>query len=555
MGSGKQTGHLRLRRPPLRRLERSSISRLLRACARRGLSVLAVSVVALSCTAAASAHAYLVHTNPAGGAVLKASPSRVTLVFEQGVATSAGALGVYDSAGKHVDTGVVSRPAGDAVAVDIERSLPRGTYTVAWRVTSADTHVVHGAFTFSVGAPGNAGGIAARLFASEQIPRSVTVPFAVLRFLNFLLILICAGGALALTFVAAGAAAAVQRRLAMLLAASAASLAVLAAAGLPFEGAEATGSGLSGGFSAAAIADVRQLRFGEVWLTRAWIAVALALLALSLEHWPVRWRLVRLLLAVGLGAGLVVTTTTAAHAGVDGWPAFAVDVAHAAAAAAWTGGLAFLLIAVVATAKGERWPFAAHAVPRFSTLALISVTVLLIAGVTNAYMEVRVWRGLWQTTYGQLVLVKAALVLPLLGLAAFNDRVSVPRLRAGIASALEQRRFLRAVGAELALLCVVVGVTAVLVSEPPAKDSLPEPKASTASTQVGLYRGTVTVAPAKVGPNQINLVFIGPNGKPPTARHMATRSAGSCSPGSCRRTSSSIFRSLSPFLRARRGRC
>jgi hypothetical protein len=70
------------------------------------------------------------------------------------------------------------------------------------------------------------------------------------------------------------------------------------------------------------------------------------------------------------------------------------------------------------------------------------------------------------------LLVKVALVLPVLALGAFNNRVSVPRLRAKIASALERRRFLVSVAVELALAVVIVGVTAALVAEPPAKAQL-----------------------------------------------------------------------------------
>jgi copper transport protein len=97
------------------------------------LLVFVLGAVALAAAGAASAHAYLVSTDPASGAVSKSSPSRVTLVFDEGVATTSGALGVYDSNGRHVDSGVVLRPAGDSVAVAISRVLARGTYTVAWR--------------------------------------------------------------------------------------------------------------------------------------------------------------------------------------------------------------------------------------------------------------------------------------------------------------------------------------------------------------------------------------------------------------------------------------
>ena len=123
----------------------------------------------------------------------------------------------------------------------------------------------------------------------------------------------------------------------------------------------------------------------------------------------------------------------AGHASVSGTVAFVADVAHVAAAAAWTGGLAFLMLALV-LARQDRWPLAAVAVPRFSTLAVGAVAVLLVAGVVNGYEQVRAWRGLWDTTYGLLLLGKVALVIPLLLLGLYNNRYAVPRLRRQIAS-------------------------------------------------------------------------------------------------------------------------
>ena len=84
-------------------------------------------------------------------------------------------------------------------------------------------------------------------------------------------------------------------------------------------------------------------------------------------------------------------------------------------------------------------------------MAVVAVAVLLVAGTLNGYPGpgASPWRGLWDTTYGLLLLAKIGLVLPLLALGAFNNRYSVPRLRARIASTLEHRRFMRSAGAEL----------------------------------------------------------------------------------------------------------
>ena len=105
------------------------------------------------------------------------------------------------------------------------------------------------------------------------------------------------------------------------------------------------------------------------------------------------------------------------------------------------------------------------------------------------------------------MLAKAILVVPLLeqrartgsswhsGLGAFNNRVSVPRLRAGLASLVERRRFLYAVATELAVVVVIVAVTAVLVNEAPAKDQLVRTTSVNAKTAIGPFDGAVEVTP------------------------------------------------------------
>ena len=126
----------------------------------------------------------------------------------------------------------------------------------------------------------------------------------------------------------------------------------------------------------------------------------------------------------------------------------------------------------------------------------------------------RAWRGLWETTYGLLLLGKIALVLPLLALGAYNNRYAVPRLRDGNASAPERRRFLRNAGFELALMATIVAVTAVLVTEPPARaEVVPRgPYATTA--QLGDLELNLVVDPALAGPNQIHLYLTTPSGQP-----------------------------------------
>jgi copper transport protein len=209
---------------------------------------------------------------------------------------------------------------------------------------------------------------------------------------------------------------------------------------------------------------------------------------------------------LALAACLVFTPGLSGHASVVGVGSVIADAAHVQAAAIWTGGLAFLVMGLVLTRSG-RWELAATSVPRFSTTAVVSVAILIIAGTINGYLQVRAWRGLWETEYGILLLVKVGLVLPLLAMGAYNNRFAVPRLRAQIASRMERVRFLRFAGAELAVMLAVVGVTAALVNAAPARTEIEMDEMSEMELELGPFMAHMEITPGTVGPNQIHLDF------------------------------------------------
>lgn len=455
-----------------------------------------MALIALAAAPAAFAHATLASTNPTDGSVLKRAPARVSLRFDEHVSTPFGAVRVLDADGKRVDNGRETRPRPDTVAVGLPAGLSNGTYVVAWRVSSADTHPVHGAFTFSVGrSAANANDVAAGVLAREATPRSVSVGFGVVRFLRFLLVLFVAGGSLLLALTPLG------RPVERAVAAAAVALVPVAALGLVFEGAAAGGFSIAGAVNGSVLDTVLRTRFGEVWALQAVLAVLLATAVL----------LRRPYLGAAAGIVLAAATTGASHASAGGWLAIVADGAHVVAAAAWTGGLAAAALALL-TARVERWKVAARVVPRFSALATVAVAVLIVAGVTSAYLEVRVWRGLWQTTYGQLVLVKVVLLLPLLALGVFNNRVSVPGLRLDLVAV--RRRFVRAAALELVLIACILGVTAALVQEPPAKTQVVSSGPFGTTTRLGPYELDITADPARTGPNDIHLYVLRASGQP-----------------------------------------
>src|SRR5207237_2440781 len=118
--------------------------------------------------------------------------------------------------GKQIETGPAGRADGRGNAVTVKLpKLDKGNYIVTWRVTSADSHPVHGAFTFTVGSKGAAADAALvqKLLSSGGGDTTVGAIYAVIRFAAFASLVLLVGG---FAFVAliwpAGAALARPRR-------------------------------------------------------------------------------------------------------------------------------------------------------------------------------------------------------------------------------------------------------------------------------------------------------------------------------------------------------
>ncbi|WP_308290064.1 copper resistance CopC family protein [Streptomyces cylindrosporus] len=134
----------------------------------RAVYSLLVVVAVLACAllqaaAPASAHAVLTGSDPREGSVLKAAPRQITVTFDESVALVEDSLRVLDPDNRPVADGDPRHAdgQGNADSVALESGLKQGTYTVSWRVVSADSHAVSGAFTFSVGKPSATRGVAA----------------------------------------------------------------------------------------------------------------------------------------------------------------------------------------------------------------------------------------------------------------------------------------------------------------------------------------------------------------------------------------------------------
>ncbi|MGY1711726.1 FixH family protein [Geodermatophilus sp. SYSU D00758] len=496
----------------------------------------------------AAAHAELVATDPGEGARLEAAPEHVTLTFTEGVGLGAGYARVLDSSGDRVDTGTAT-VEGDTVVIPLRSDLGDGGYLVTYRVVSADSHPVSGAWSFAVGdgelVPADA---AAAGGGTDPV---VAVALPVTRWLGF------AGLALGLgipvLLLAGWPAGWASPRLRALATAGLAGTAGAALLTLLLQGPYAAGSGPASALDPALLGATLGSATGIALAARAVLALAL-LLALR-PAWgagapPARPRVVA---AGGLAGALVLATAAVGHPVAGVWPLLAVAAAavHVAAMAVWLGGLVALLAEVLRTDA----PAAdlAAALPPFSRLAAGSVTALVVTGVVQAVREVGSPAALVSTTYGWLLLAKGALVLLLLAAAGVSrvwvqqhlgiarprpaGRRRVPaqalaapagadpavtsaaEARAGQlaeAAVVERPALRRSVLVELGVAVVVLAVSSVLVGTPPARSAVAQPVDVTLPVQTSAGAAgslQVSVDPAAVGPNTLHVYLFDEAGR------------------------------------------
>ncbi|MGK3106273.1 copper resistance CopC/CopD family protein [Streptomyces sp. WAC05858] len=401
------------------------------ATARRLMAICGTLLAALLCAlsvgaSSASAHAALTSTDPADGSVVKTAPREVTLNFSEGVLLSGDSVRVLDPKGKRVDTGKTAHVGGKSstAAAGLHSGLPDGTYTVAWKAVSEDSHPVSGAFTFSIGAPSKT---TAKVPTGEASDSTVSTLYGIGRYAAYGGFAALVGGSVFAGFCRSSRP---VRKIAVggWVTVFTASLLLLLLRG-PYT----DGEGIGGILDLGRLGDVLSTKPGAALLSRLLLlgaaAVFLAVLFGSYtrrtgEREADARRRQDLAFGLGFGGtvmavGLSATWAMAEHAsvGLQRQLAMPVDMIHLIAVGVWLGGLASLAVTLRA---GE--PIGRAAVRRFSRLAFGSVVALVVTGLYQSWRQVGSWGALTDTEYGRWLLVKVGLVAVLLAIAAISRR-------------------------------------------------------------------------------------------------------------------------------------
>jgi putative copper resistance protein D len=222
---------------------------------------------------------------------------------------------------------------------------------------------------------------------------------------------------------------------------------------------------VSGHAGGVPLAPYFETAFARGALARVALGLVLAALAGMLAirpGGPAAWSALSVTAVLFVGSA---ATMSHAAARVADRPALVVlDAVHQLAVATWVGGLVHL---VLYAARARRRPDVRDGAVarRFSTLALLSVAVLVASGVALTVKYVAEPAAMVGTAYGVMILSKVVLLVAILGIAAVSYRLVHRASSEGIGGRLG-----RLAEVELGLAVTVIFAAASLTSLPPAVD-------------------------------------------------------------------------------------
>ncbi|RXZ38840.1 copper resistance protein CopC [Oxalobacteraceae bacterium CAVE-383] len=411
----------------------------------------------------AFAHASLLDTAPADGAMLRAAPAGVTLHFNEPVAPLVFKLALPDGS---------VQPLTQVAAIDdgLKLSLPDtgagadGTYLLSWRVVSADGHPVGGSLTYSIGARSGANAMAQA--SAATMPPSLMAAIWSVRLALYLSLFIGVGAAVFRAFVkedlagpgefswrwAAGVSVA-----ALLLLPLAVGLQGLDALALPWN---ALGTWAPWRASLATA-------YGLTAWRMAGAAIA-ACIAIGVAGKPLR-RISAAAAVVLLGAALAASGHASSAA--PQWLARPAVFLHGMTIAIWVGSLLPLLLLLRERAEsGGR----IAVLLRFSRMIPWVLALLLASGATLAWLQLDGVASLWRTDYGRILSAKLILALLLLLVAAVNRYALTGRVQREVQTdhrAARARLWMRR------LICVELGLVLLILALATTWRFTPPPRA------------------------------------------------------------------------------
>ncbi|MGC4189774.1 MAG: copper resistance protein CopC [Thermomicrobiales bacterium] len=474
-----------------------------------------------------AAHATYKSSDPANGAIVATMPTAITATFAERLEPSESWLQLYDSAGNQVEGTALAMGSDEyTMVLSVPSGLPKGTYSVLWRTLSNDDgHTANGYFTFTVGSAADVSSVVTipTLKTGEGAPQ-------ILRTASRWAALLGLAALIAVwpmwVLIVRPALTPVWRdgpqftRRMKRYAQAGFALAIL---GSVFALLVQATTLTQGTFFDKVMNTLGQTRYGSLWLTRVGLFAALGLMLSACAWWFLKQRRFEHVGAWLLTLAMPTPFSLNAHASAQPagrTTAVVADYAHLLSAGVWVGGIFILAIVLLPGVRKldprDRRQVLVTAITRFSLLAIVAWLTLGITGFYAGWLQVGNLHALTTTPYGTSLMVKLALLVVVLAIAAVNllviERHLQRRLDEG-QTTLWSRRLTWTVTVELVLAIGVLGAVGQMTSQEPARDVVVE-----RSQQISVaYKdatppATLLIAPGVAGVNHFRLEVDVPGG-------------------------------------------
>lgn len=531
---------------------------------------IAVAVIHINYSPNVQAHANLLNSSPPASEELDTAPERVIIWFTEPVVPIFSSISVLDVTGAEMTVGDVVFDETEPTAMWVQLgSLPVGTYTVVWRnVSSVDGHKATGSFLFAYGEP--LGSAPSSAVSEQPLLNTPFDPF--IRWAIYLGIAIFAGG-LAFEFfittrtidslygnrLSIDTAIRISRTFAKL-AYAAIIVVIVAQLGQLLQQAVS-------GFDIAwidlnisyLVQAAAQGEWGTYWSIRFAVAIVAAT-ALFMAHQTQKrsaettrilpessiddeddetddtdeyddeskllagniWAMLGFASAAMYLVLISLSSHSATVPGDIRWIAVASDIIHILAASTWVGGLTYLAIAAFTSLRTTSGPesraLIAQMAIRFTPIAMLAATALIASGIISAVMQVTITEAIL-SPYGLALLLKIALLIPLIAIAMYNMLSATRRLATRNSAT---KTLSRTVLAESIIACLLLLAVGWLASLEPARQyaersGIGIQDSITHSEQIDGAYIDVELQPGTVGNNRLSVMLQDSGGAPFTA--------------------------------------
>ena len=481
-------------------------------------------MIIVSSVPLAYAHPFIVNSDPGQSSSVSAGINQIVIQYSEAVEIEFSAIKVFDSSGNQIDSKDTKYIGSESTLAVTIPPLKDGIYTVTSKVLSkVDGHLVDEAFVFGVG------DVAVPPPKPRDITETTYFPEAGARLPGIV------GQVIVLGSVISSVAIWGSMRKKNIIKENLSELQKFYQAKFS----SVIGIGLFLVFASnilmlvvqtlrlqTSASAVLQTSFGSVWIVRMAITVVLLAVWFLIENKSNVSNKKQILL-LGLSLILISTTTIIGHGTAsEQLSAIIIDYVHSLIASVWIGGViffGFILLPTLSKLDGNKKEIITLlAIPRFSSMIVISLGVLIITGPTLLWLLEDDITLLSQSSYGFLIMAKigvASIMAALGGYNQFKIQKSAERdIKSNVINV--HRKLGRSLKTEAVLGVILLGLVALLTNSSLPTSQAQQAQQITYGLQTSGFsenaRFDISIDPFTSGSNTMGISVFDSDGKPLT---------------------------------------